>query len=288
MTTNARPRTGFLKTTECFRIGYWNVRTVNQETQPGKLNSVMRTLDKFRIDIAGLSETRLIGFGTLNSETYPILYSGLETRKEAGVGMALSSQAKKCLVDWEPINERILCARFATSQAKLTVIVEYAVDTVDQTKDDFYRVLSNVFAKVHRHDIVTLCGDFNAKVGSDASYSPAILGKHGLGEINDNGVRLIDFCATHELIVGASWNDDSFLANLVRAVDDEIFTQRIEAPSKKLKTEVILDLSEAYDAIVQFKTQTIPITSGKNETLVQEDNTELSGSRKKLFHMPPN
>ena len=71
-------------------------------------------------------------------------------------------------------------------------------------------------------------------------------------------------------------------------MDDEIFTQRIEAPSKKLKTEVILDLSEAYDAIVQFKTQTIPITSGKNETLVQEDNTELSGSRKKLFHMPPN
>ncbi|KAK2702593.1 hypothetical protein QYM36_018801 [Artemia franciscana] len=135
----------------------------------------------------------LKSFANLRSETYHILYSGLETRKEAGVGMALSSRAKKCLVDWEPINERILCARFATSQAKLTVIVVYAPtnDTVDQTKDDFYRVLSNVVAKAHRHDIVTLCGDFNAKVGSDASYAPAILGKHGLGEINDNGVRVL-------------------------------------------------------------------------------------------------
>ncbi|KAK2702469.1 hypothetical protein QYM36_018921 [Artemia franciscana] len=105
------------------------------------------------------------------------------------------------------LNERVLCARFSTSQAKLTVIVVYAPtkDTVDQTKDDFYRVLSNVVVKAHRHDIVTLCGDFNAKVGSDASYAPAILGKHGLREINDSGVRLIDFCATHELIVGASW-----------------------------------------------------------------------------------
>ncbi|XP_065582702.1 craniofacial development protein 2-like [Artemia franciscana] len=105
--------------------------------------------------------------------------------------MALSSRAKKCLVDWEPIYERILRARFATSQAKLTVIVVYAPtnDTVDQTKDDFYRVLSNVVAKAHRHDIVTLCGDFNAKVGSDASYAPAILGRHGQGEINDNGHR---------------------------------------------------------------------------------------------------
>ncbi|KAK2718127.1 hypothetical protein QYM36_005437 [Artemia franciscana] len=175
-----------------FRIGYWNNRAVNQETQPGKLNSVMRTLDKFRIDIAGLSETRLTGFSTLNSETYHILYSGLETRKEAGFGMALSSRANKCLVDWEPINERILRARFATSQAKLTVIVVYAPtnDTVDQTKDDFYRVLSNVVAKAHRHDIVTLCGNFNAKVVSDASYAPAILGRHGLGEINDNGILL--------------------------------------------------------------------------------------------------
>ncbi|KAK2712338.1 hypothetical protein QYM36_011133 [Artemia franciscana] len=165
---DARPWTGFLKTTECFRIGYWNVRTVNQETQPGKLNGVMRNLDKFRIDTAGLSESRLTGFGTLNSETYPILYPGLETRKEAGVVMALSSRAKKCLVDWKPINERILRACFATSQAKLRVIVVYAPtnDTVDQTKDDFYRVLSNVVAKAHRHDIVTLCGDFNDKVGS--------------------------------------------------------------------------------------------------------------------------
>ena len=60
-------------------------------------------------------------------------------------------------------------------------------------RDDFYRMLSNVVAKAHRHDIVTLCGDFNAKVGSDASYAPAILGKHGLGEINDNGVRSLTF-----------------------------------------------------------------------------------------------
>ena len=115
MTTNAHPRTGLLKTTECFRIGYWNIRTVNQEAQSGKLNSVMRTLDKFRIDIAGHSETRLTGFGTLNSETYHILYSGLETREEAGLGMALSSRAEKCLVDWEPINKWILRARFAPS-----------------------------------------------------------------------------------------------------------------------------------------------------------------------------
>ncbi|KAK2726858.1 hypothetical protein QYM36_007639 [Artemia franciscana] len=101
---------------------------------------------------------------------------------------------------------KILRARFATSQAKLTVIVVYEPtnDTFDQTKDDFYRVLSNVAAKAHRHDIMTLCGDFNAKIGSDASYAPAILGEHGLGEINDNGIRLIDFCATHKLIFGAS------------------------------------------------------------------------------------
>ncbi|KAK2707363.1 hypothetical protein QYM36_015151 [Artemia franciscana] len=152
----------------------------------------MRTLGKFRIDIAGLSDSRLTGFGTLNSETYHILYSGLETRKEAGVGMALNRRTKKCLVNWEPINERILRAGFATSQAKLTVVAVYALsnDSCDQNKDDFYRVLSNVVVKAHRHDIVTVCGDFNDEVGNDDSYAPAILGKHGLGEINDNGAEI--------------------------------------------------------------------------------------------------
>ena len=120
--------------------------------------------------------------------------------------MALSSRAKKCVVDWDSINEWILRARFATFRAELTVIVVCAStnDIFDQTKDDFYRVLSNVVAKAHRHDIVTLCGDLNTKIGSHTSYALAILGKDRLGEINDNDVRLIDFCATHELIVGAS------------------------------------------------------------------------------------
>ncbi|XP_065572379.1 craniofacial development protein 2-like [Artemia franciscana] len=104
---------------------------------------------------------------------------------------------------WYIIDQRAEAKIFA----KLTVIIVYAPtnDTVDQAKDDFYRVLSNVVAKPHWHNIVTLCGDFNAKVRRDASYAPAILGKHGLGGINDNGVRLIDFCATHELIVSVSW-----------------------------------------------------------------------------------
>ena len=57
--------------------------------------------------------------------------------------MVLSRRTKKCLVDREPINEQILRACFATSLAKLTVIVVYAPpnDTCDQTKDYFYSML---------------------------------------------------------------------------------------------------------------------------------------------------
>ncbi|KAK2710012.1 hypothetical protein QYM36_013629 [Artemia franciscana] len=147
----------------------------------------------------------------------------------------------RIMLDWEPINERILCARFATSQAKLTVIVVYAPtkDTVDQTKDDFYRVLSNVVAKAHRHDIVTLCGDFNAKVGSDASYEPAIL------EIAREITPKIACYQCYEVVINKLYKSSSLELHLVLdRIKRELKAYRLDTSNlenRVEKLEVILD-----------------------------------------------
>ncbi len=47
---------------------------------------------------------------------------------------------------------------------------------------------------VPKHDILMIIGDWNAKVGKDyTSWSPTI-GKHGFGDANDRGERLLFFC----------------------------------------------------------------------------------------------
>ena len=49
-----------------------------------------------------------------------------------------------------------------------------------------------------------MLGDFNAKVGREAEFFPAI-GKHSLHETsNDNDIRIIDFATSHNLVVSST------------------------------------------------------------------------------------
>ena len=54
---------------------------------------------------------------------------------------------------------------------------------------------------VHKHDILLVMGNLNAKVGEDNKGYENIIGSHGLGERNDNGERLVDFCRLNNLVV---------------------------------------------------------------------------------------
>ena len=134
-----------------------------------------------------------------------MLYSGKERNKAAGVTLALSDAANKCLVELEQINDRILRACFSTTQVKMTFIALYAPknESSDSDKDTFYQSLSDITNKVHFHYILIMCGDFNVKVAYQ-EYAPTVIGPHGLSEINENGLRLIDYCVTNGMIVGST------------------------------------------------------------------------------------
>ncbi|BHF62316.1 hypothetical protein SprV_0200543600 [Sparganum proliferum] len=44
-------------------------------------------------------------------------------------------------------------------------------------------------------------GDFNARIGTDHAAWRGVLGPHGLGGFNDNGLLLLRTCAEHRLIL---------------------------------------------------------------------------------------
>ena len=145
-----------------------------------------------------------------------ILHSGTDKKKEAGVAIMLSKSASRAVMKWTPINERIIVARFASSQAKLTVVACYAPtnDADETSKDDFYNTLQAVAKDIPRHDLVCFVGDFNAKVGSDKSYCPEVLGSQGLGEVNENGTLLVDFAITNDLIIGGTFFNTKLYMNI--------------------------------------------------------------------------
>ena len=54
---------------------------------------------------------------------------------------------------------------------------------------------------VPKRDMVLIMGDFNTRVGCDDIAWKGIIGKHGPNEKNENGERLLDFCAVNNLVV---------------------------------------------------------------------------------------
>nr|KAG5712763.1 hypothetical protein BaRGS_029818 [Batillaria attramentaria] len=120
----------------------------------------------------------------------------------------LAPEAQRALIGWEPVNSRIITAKFITKKKdiKLNIIQCYAPtnDAEEEKKDDFYQQLQTVIDRGGAKDMTILMGDFNAKIGSDNTGYEDTMGTHGLGQMNENGERFADFCALNQLVIGGS------------------------------------------------------------------------------------
>jgi len=65
--------------------------------------------------------------------------------------------------------------------------------------------LQDVLNNKKEHDILVITGDMNAKVGEDNRGYERIMGRHGIGRINDNGGRHCELCDMNDLIITGTW-----------------------------------------------------------------------------------
>jgi len=118
----------------------------------------------------------------------------------------LSGHAKKCLMEWEPIDDRIITARINAKIQKVTIIQCFAPTNNAQPfeKEEFYNKLQAVVDNAPNRDILIIIGDLNAKVGRNDASIERIIGKEGLGDTNENGEDLVDLCALNDLSIGGT------------------------------------------------------------------------------------
>lgn len=167
-------------------------------------------MHQYKLTLLGLCETRWNAFGETRLQTgETLLHSGKENEddpREAGVALMLTKEASKSLMEWEPVSDRIISARFESRFQKTYIIMCYAPtnDAEEVEKDRFYAQLQATVDKVPKHDMLILMGDLNAKVGSDNTGREKEMGANGLGSMNENGELFADFCASNELVIGGT------------------------------------------------------------------------------------
>ena len=183
--------------TKPHRLATWNVRGMGM----GKLDVIKQEMDRLGIEILGVSELKWTGMGHFDSGQYRVYFSGHESIWHRGVAFVVNRSVAMSVLGYETVNDRIITIRIQGRALNLTIIQVYAPTTEASESDieDFYSSLQETFDAAPSKDIKLLIGDFNAKVG--CSIEPSITGSLGLGERNDAGDRLVEFCAENELTI---------------------------------------------------------------------------------------
>ena len=181
-------------------LGAWNVRTTNDSDfsiRPERATALIcRELEKASIDICALSEVRRPGTRNIGERSHTIFWSGGEERT-AGIGFAVSNLLATQGISPTPISDRLMSMRIQLKGGdNLTFISVYppAIQRPQEEKEQLYECVSAA-----EMDSVIILGDFNACVASDWKSWPNVIGKHGVGKMNSNGLILLEFCTRFQL-----------------------------------------------------------------------------------------
>lgn len=189
------------------RIGFWNVRTLREA---GKIRQLEKEMENYKVDILGVTEVRWNDFGeTRTNGGKTFLHSGQvgeDAESRNGVGMLMTKSVQKSMLKWDPISDRLMWVKFKGKVRNITVFVCYAPTELatQDIKDEFYSSLTRELNKASKRDIKIIIGDLNAKVGNENDGLEHVMGKHGLGERNENGEMFVNLCAEHDLVIGGT------------------------------------------------------------------------------------
>jgi hypothetical protein len=136
---------------------------------------------------------------------FTVLLSNGE-RRTFGTGFIVDARWSTRIIDWRPVDGRICVLRVRGRFFNTSIINVHAPHNgrPEKEKDDFYDRLVKIYSECPKHDVKIVIGDLNAQVGREEVFKPTT-GRFSLHrETNENGLRLINFAAEHNMVISST------------------------------------------------------------------------------------
>ena len=123
--------------------------------------------------------------------------AGKNPFRRNGVAIIVNKRVQNELLGCNPKNNRMISVHFQVIQ-----VYAPTSNTEEAEVEWFYEDVQDLLELTPKKDVLSIIGDWNAKVGSQEI--PGVTGKFGLGVQNEVGKRLIEFCQENTLVIAYS------------------------------------------------------------------------------------
>ena len=159
--------------------------------------SVKNDLEVLLVSHMRYGKLKWRGMGEFNPDDHYIYYCDQEFHRRNGVALIINKRVQSTILGYSLKNDRMILVCFQGKPFNITVIQICAPTTEAEEAevDQFYEALEDLLEltpEKKKKKMSFIIGNWNAKVGSQEI--PEVTGTFGLGEQNEAGQRLTDFC----------------------------------------------------------------------------------------------
>ncbi|KAK3560018.1 hypothetical protein QTP86_033815 [Hemibagrus guttatus] len=171
------------------------IGTLNVGTMTGKGRELADTMERRKVDILCVQETRWKGSKARSiGAGFKLFYYGVDSKRN-GVGVVLKEEFVRNVLEVKRVSDRVMSLKLEIEGVMLNVVSGYApqVGCELEEKERFWSELDEVMESIPTGERVVIGADFNGHVGEGNTGDEEVMGKFGVKERNLEGQMVVDF-----------------------------------------------------------------------------------------------